>query len=70
MKLNLPTWHRENGDIIGCTEKIKVMQENIAELHQVIQDAYEDALLMDIDSTQVKQFLIQIINNLENPYKG
>lgn len=69
MKLTIPTWHRITGEIIACTEKIKVMQENLEELQQEIQDVYEDALLMDVDSEQIKQFLISIINNLENPYK-
>ena len=69
MQLPLPTWHRSNGEIISCTEKIKVMRENIEELHQVIQDAYEDALLMDVDSEQIKQFLIKMIQNLESPYQ-
>jgi hypothetical protein len=69
MKLNLPVWHRSNGEIVSCTEKVKVMRENIEELQQVIQDAYEDALLMDVDSTQIKSFLIAMIENLENPYK-
>ena len=45
------------------------MRENIEELQQVIQDAYEDALLMDVDSEQIKQFLIKMIQNLESPYQ-
>lgn len=69
MHLPLPTWHRSNNEIISCTEKIKVMRENIEELQQVIQDAYEDALLMDVDSEQIKQFLIKMIQNLESPYQ-
>ena len=69
MQLRIPTWHRSNGEIVSCTEKIKVMRENIEELQQVIQDAYEDALLMDVDSEQIQQFLIKMIQNLESPYQ-
>jgi hypothetical protein len=68
MKLQLPIWRRDNGEIISCTEKIKVMQENVEELVQIVQDAYEDALLMDVSAEQMKQFLIQMIDDLENPY--
>ncbi|AUR52883.1 hypothetical protein [Aquella oligotrophica] len=69
MKLQIPTWHRSNGEIIACTEKIKVMRENIEELQQYLQDAFEDALLMDVDETQFRQFLLTLVNNLDNPYK-
>lgn len=69
MKAKIPTWHRSNGEIIACTEKIKVMRENIEELQQYLQDAFEDALLMDVDETQFRQFLLTLVNNLDNPYK-
>lgn len=69
MQLRIPTWHRSNGEIVSCTEKIKVMRENIEELQQTVQDVYEDALLMDVDSQQIKQFLIKMIQNLESPYQ-
>lgn len=69
MKPSIPTWHRSNGEILSCTEKIKVMRENIEELEQYIQDAFEDALLMDVDERQFKNFLVQLVNNLQNPYK-
>lgn len=69
MKTRVPVWHRSNGEIISCTEKIKVMQQNLDELQQMLQDAYEDGLLMDIDGTQIKDYLIHMINGLDNPYK-
>ncbi len=69
MKPQIPVWHRSNGEIIACTEKIKVMRQNIEELQQSLQDAYEDALLMDVDSKQIKDYLIAMVNGLVNPYK-
>ena len=69
MKLQIPVWHRSNGEIIACTEKIKVMHQNLEELMQYLQDAYEDALLMDVDSNEIKSFFQQMIMSLENPYK-
>ncbi len=67
-QLVLPVWKRDNGEIISCTEKIKVMRENLEELLQSLQDAYEDALLMDVSSQQFQQFLLEAVKNLENPY--
>lgn len=69
MKPYIPIWHRSNGEIISCTEKIKVMRENVEELQQYMQDAFEDALLMDVDEAQFRQFLLSLVNNLQNPYK-
>lgn len=69
MKVKVPIWHGNNGEIIACTEKIKVMQENIDEMHQIIRDAYEDALIMGVNSDQIKNFIVNLINELKNPYK-
>lgn len=66
--MNIQSWHRSNGEIIGCIEKNKVMRENLEELEQVLIDVYEDALLMDVDSAEIKQFLITMVKNLRNPY--
>ena len=64
-----PKWHDPNGKTVSCTEKVKVMQENMSELYQTAQDAFEDALLMGCDEQQVRAFLIQMIKQLENPYE-
>ena len=40
-------WKRPDGSIVACTEKIKVLRENLEELRQMAQDAFEDALLME-----------------------
>ena len=45
------------------------MRENVEELQQYMQDAFEDALLMDVDEEQFRQFLLSLVNNLQNPYK-
>lgn len=70
MNSKLPIWLKETGEVISCVEKIKVMNENMEELEQIVIDAYEDAILMDVDPNQVKKYLIEMINNLNNPYKG
>lgn len=67
-RMNYPVWLTESGDKVTCVEKIKVMEQNLAELHQVAQDAFEDGLLMEIDPKQLKQYLAQLMLSLENPY--
>ncbi|MDO5686152.1 MAG: hypothetical protein Q4G42_01990 [Neisseria sp.] len=67
--LVFPTWHDAAGQTVACTEKIKVMQENMLEVRQVAQDAFEDALLMGCDEAQVRDFLCAMMAGLENPYQ-
>lgn len=61
-------WKRPDGSIVACTEKIKVLRENLEELRQMAQDAFEDALLMECDESQIRAVFQEIIANLENPY--
>lgn len=62
-------WKRPDGSIVACTEKIKVLRENLEELRQMAQDAFEDALLMECDEAQIRTVFQELIANLENPYR-
>ncbi|MGL6069832.1 hypothetical protein [Craterilacuibacter sp.] len=68
MQLDMPVWRDGEGNILACVEKIKVMRENLEELAQMAQDAYEDAILMGCDEVQIKAYLVQMMQQLENPY--
>lgn len=61
-------WRRPDGSIVACTEKIKVLRENLSELRQMAQDAFEDALLMECEEQQIRAVFLELIANLENPY--
>jgi len=65
----LPIWVRDDGTVVACTEKIKVMKENFAEIQQIAQDAFEDGLLMEVSEAQMRDALMQLVNNLVNPYQ-
>ena len=65
----LPTWLRDDKSIVACTEKIKVMQENFEEIQQMMQDAFEDGLLMEVNEAQMRETLNSIVQSLVNPYK-
>ena len=43
-------------------EKIKVLEENIAELRQMAQDALEDAVLMGGDERQLRAVLHELVD--------
>jgi hypothetical protein len=61
-------WRGPQGEVIACTEKNKVMRENLEELRQMAQDALEDAVLMGCDEHQVREALSGLMLSLVNPY--
>ena len=65
-----PVWRTPEGEAVSCIEKIKVLNENLAELRELAQDALEDAVLMGADEKQVRQVLAGIVAGLVNPYRG
>ena len=68
MSGNWPKWLRDDGSVVSCTEKVKVMTENFDELKQVAQDALEDGLLMEVSEAQMREALHRLIDELVNPY--
>ena len=50
----MPKWYDDDGQIVSCTEKVKVMTANMTELYQAAQDAFEDALLMGCSEKQLR----------------
>lgn len=60
-------WHDRAGNPISCREKLKVLEENRAELAQALQDAFEDALLMGVDEAQMRGVLEDLLKGLRSP---
>lgn len=67
--MRIPIWKQPDGKPVSCVEKIKVLNENLAEIQQSTQDAFEDALLMGCDEKQIIDVLMNIVQDLRNPYK-
>jgi hypothetical protein len=63
-----PKWVRDDGSVVSCTEKVKVMSENFDELKQIAQDALEDGLLMEVSEQQMRKALHELVEQLINPY--
>ncbi len=61
-------WCAPDGAPVSCLEKIKVLNQNYAELRQIAQDALDDAILMGCDPAQVKAAFCELIDSLESPY--
>jgi hypothetical protein len=63
-----PIWHQDDGAPVSCHEKIKVMNENLAEIRQMAQDAFEDALPMGCSEAQVREVFVSVMRDLDNPW--
>lgn len=61
-------WRSPSGEVVACVEKNKVLQENLAEMRQICQDALDDAVLMGCDEQQVRAVFAELIAQLESPY--
>ena len=67
--IEFPIWRMPEGEPVSCVEKIKVLNENLAELRELAQEALEDAVLMGCDETQVREVLAGIVAGIVNPYR-
>ena len=61
-------WETPEGKPLSCYEKLKVLNENIEEIHQACQDALEDAVLMGGAEAQLRRVLHDVVEALKNPY--
>ena len=59
------TWRKPDGSVVSCFEKVKVLNENYAELQQFLQDTLDDALLLGCSEAQIRQALQQLLDNLQ-----
>ena len=60
-------WPGLDGNAVGCREKMRVLKENHDELAQVMQDAFEDAILMGVDEQAMRQILVGMVEGLDSP---
>lgn len=66
--MNPPTvWPQPDGAPVSCREKLKVLAENHAELNQIMQDAFEDAVLMGVDEQAMREILTEMVAALKSP---
>ena len=58
-------WRSKDNKIISCDETNKVLNENFNEIENVIQNAYDDAVLIDCDEKDFKNKVIDLVNKIE-----
>ncbi|MCC7427099.1 MAG: hypothetical protein IT557_09355 [Alphaproteobacteria bacterium] len=68
MSANPPRrWLQPDGRPVSCREKLKTLEENYAELRQVAQDAFEDAVLMGVDEAEARRLFAEMLAGLVSP---
>ncbi|MCQ8241693.1 hypothetical protein [Rhizosaccharibacter radicis] len=63
-------WRQPDGAPIGCREKLRVLDDNHAELLQVMRDAFDDAILMGVDEDAMRAVLADAVRSLRSPKRG
>ena len=58
-------WCMLDGSVVSCHEKVKVLNENYAELQTLLQDLLDDALVLGCSEAQVRDVLQQMLNELK-----
>ena len=69
-KLYPDFWKTSNNSKISCKEKIVILNNNIIELQNLINQIYDEAILMGVDKQQIKKVLNSLITNLNTELKG
>jgi hypothetical protein len=63
-------WPGDDGNPLSCRDKLKVLAENHAELAQMLQDTFEDAILMGVDETAMRGILADMVHGLQSPKRA
>ena len=63
-------WPQPDGAPVACREKLRQLAENHAEAGQILQDAFEDAVLMGVDEGFARQALHALVDGLRSPKLG
>lgn len=63
-------WPGADGNPLSCREKLKTLAENHAEARQVLQDAFEDAVLMGVDEAAMRRILAELVAGLVSPKRA
>ncbi len=66
--LDTIVWRQPDGAPVSCIDKLKVLNENLEEIRQFCQDAFEDAVLMGCDEAQARDVMESLVRSIKNPY--
>lgn len=62
-------WLRVDDSIVSCTESVKILDENWEEMRTMLQEMYEDAILLGCGKEHYRRVLHQLVDTLSCDYK-
>ncbi len=63
----MKTWPQADGTPVSCRDKLDILNENYAELRHVMQDAFDDAILMGVDEAAMRRLIAELVAGLKSP---
>ena len=69
-KLYPNVWKASDNSKISCKEKIVILNNNVIELQNLINQIYDEAILMGVDKNQIKKVITNLVTNLNTELKG
>ncbi len=67
MSVGQVVWPQSDGQPVSCRDKVEILNENHEELRHVMQDAFEDALLMGVDEAAMRAIIAGLVAGLKAP---
>ena len=63
-------WKTSSNSKISCKEKIVILNNNVIELQNLINQIYDEAILMGVDKKQIAKVISNLVTNLSTELKG
>lgn len=67
---SMPVWLDGQGEPIACIEKIRVMNDNFAEVQRALIDALEDGILVGADEARLRACFAALAAEVDLPLVG
>ena len=62
-------WKASDNSKISCKEKILILNNNVIELQSLINQIYDEAVLMGVDKKQIREVINDLAINLNTELK-
>ena len=69
-KLYPNVWKSSDNSKISCKEKIVILNNNVIELQNLMNQIYDEAILMGVDKKQIERVINNLATNLKTELKG